>query len=82
MTLALPFPDIQNGTDADVSQIMANFNYLLANIGGGGGGGLQVFTPLAAAPASPAVGYAYYDTTLGFPRVYGSDGAWHGILLS
>jgi|CryBogDrversion2_1035201.scaffolds.fasta_scaffold42959_2 hypothetical protein len=44
--------------------------------------GSVAFPPLAAAPANPSVGTAYYDTTLGYPRIYGSDLVWHGFILS
>lgn len=44
-------------------------------------GNVAVFTPLATAPSSPTEGLAYFDTTLGYPRVW-SGTAWLGILLS
>ena len=40
------------------------------------------FSPLATAPSSPTVGMVYFDTVLGYPRVYGSDSTWHGLMLS
>lgn len=43
---------------------------------------LVSFPPLSIAPANPAPGTAYLDTTLGYPRIYGTDNQWHGFLLS
>lgn len=44
--------------------------------------GSGLFPPLPAPPANPTTGTAYFDTTLGYPQIYGSDGLWHGIRLT
>jgi hypothetical protein len=46
------------------------------------GAGTIAFPPLSSAPPSPTIGAAYFDTTLGYPRIYGSDNQWHGIRLT
>jgi hypothetical protein len=61
MTLALPYPNIVNGTDADVSQIMANENYLLGVIAGG-----QTYAPGVYPPGT----YTFViDTVLTTPII-------------
>lgn len=40
------------------------------------------FPPLAGPPPDPATYQTYFDTTLGYPRIYLTDGQWHGFLLS
>jgi hypothetical protein len=80
MANELPF-DLANGEDADATQVMANLNYLLTLIGQGGLG-QGGFPALANAPALPFVGQVYFDTTLGYPRVWSTDGTWHGLQLS
>ena len=46
------------------------------------GTAFTAFPPYPSAPANPTPGVAYFDTSLGYPRIYGSDGKWHGIMLS
>jgi hypothetical protein len=62
---------VQNGTSGrmQIMQILSLF------------GGNSFFAPLPGAPSSPFTGQAYFDTTLGYPRVW-TGSAWHGILLS
>lgn len=59
---------------------VASGAWVQASIGSGGGGG-SLFTPLASAPASPALGQSYLDTTLGYPRIW-LGSAWHGFVIS
>lgn len=47
-----------------------------------GNAAASTFQQFSSAPTPAYPGRVYYDTTLGYPLVYGEDNIWHGILLS
>jgi hypothetical protein len=53
------------------SELDADFNYV----------SMFAFIPLATAPSSPVLGQVYFDTTLGYPRVWNGT-SWNGFLLT
>ncbi len=77
MALVLPF-DLENGEDADASQVMANFNYLLGLISSSAA---PAFPPSATFPVapSPGQGITYTGGVVEIFYVYGEDGLWHAL---
>jgi hypothetical protein len=71
--------DLANGDDADATQVMTNFNFLLALFLGASN--FTAIPQLAAAP-DPTLYNLYYDTVLGVYRLYNySENAWRGVAL-
>ena len=62
------------GPIGSVSITFANFCASITSI--------LVFPQFSTPPANPYVGQAYFDTSLNYPRVWGSDSQWHGIALT